>query len=220
MTELFSIDKIFFTVLGYPMSYLEFFGVLFGLIAVALSAKANVWSWPTGIANVILAFFFYYQIQLYPDMFLQVFFLVTNVIGWWRWANPNPGEEDQKKELKVSRLKSNQSILIGTLGIAATMLVGFLASRLHHWMPSIFLLPSSFPYVDSFLLVMSIITTFLMIQKKIECWVIWIIIDVVGTVLYFVKGAKFYSVEYFVFTLLAIYGLWNWVKENRSYQTT
>ncbi len=215
----FDHQSIFFTVLGYHMSYLEFFGVLFGLIAVALSAKANIWSWPTGIVNVILAFFFYYQIQLYPDMFLQVFFLVTNVMGWWRWTNPKPGEEDQKKELKVTHLESNQFILIGTLGVAATMLVGFSASRLHIWIPSLFKLQSSFPYVDSFLLVMSIITTFLMIQKKIECWVIWIIIDVVGTVLYFVKGAKFYSVEYFVFTLLAIYGLWNWVKENRSYQT-
>jgi len=80
--SLFSIDRIFFTVLGYPMSYIEFFGVMFGLAAVWLSAKANIWSWPIGIVNVILAFFLYYQIPLYPYMFLQVFFLVTSVVGW------------------------------------------------------------------------------------------------------------------------------------------
>ncbi|MBS1487808.1 MAG: nicotinamide mononucleotide transporter [Bacteroidetes bacterium] len=199
------------------MSYLEFFGVVFGLVAVALSAKANIWSWPVGIANVVLAFFFYYQIQLYPDMVLQVFFFVTNLLGWWRWANPKPEEEDRKKELKVSRMEKKQFFFLSLVGLAGTVLFGQLASRLHLWLPSVFSLPSSFPYADSFILVMSIITTFMMVQKKIECWIIWIIIDVVATGLYFIKGAKFYSAEYFILTLLAAWGLWNWLKEYRLY---
>src|SRR4051812_6747598 len=108
---LFDIQNIFFRVLGYPMSYIEFFGVLFGLLAVWLSAKANIWSWPLGITNVILAFFLYYQVQLYPDMFLQVFFLVTNIIGWIRWANPKEGEQDLKNELRVSYMDRKQFLL-------------------------------------------------------------------------------------------------------------
>ncbi|MBS1682241.1 MAG: nicotinamide mononucleotide transporter [Bacteroidetes bacterium] len=199
------------------MSYLEFFGVVFGLAAVALSAKANIWSWPIGIVNVVLAFFFYYQIQLYPDMFLQVFFFVTNLIGWWRWANPKPEEEDKKKELKVSFMKLPQFLFLSCIGLVGTFFFGYLASNLHQWFPAFFSLPSSFPYADSFILTMSIVTTYLMIQKKIECWALWIIIDVVATVLYFVKGAKFYSIEYFVLTVLAAFGLWYWIKEYRSY---
>lgn len=214
--EFFDINNIFFTALGYPMSYLEFFGVVFGLLAVALSAKANIWSWPIGVVNVVLAFFFYYQIQLYPDMVLQVFFCVTNLIGWWRWANPRPEEENRKRELKVSKMKFSQFILIAFIGLIGTYFFGYLASNLHAWIPTLFSLPSSFPYADSFILVMSIVTTFLMIQKKIECWVLWIIIDVIATVLYFVKGAKFYSVEYLVLTLLAAFGLWHWIKEYRT----
>ncbi|MGC4020596.1 MAG: nicotinamide riboside transporter PnuC [Cyclobacteriaceae bacterium] len=210
-------QNIFFTVLGYPMSYLEFFGVIFGLVAVTLSAKANIWSWPIGIVNVVLAFFFYYQIQFYPDMLLQIFFFVTNLIGWWRWANPKPEEEDKKKELRVSFMKPQQLIWISVAGIIGTLFSGYLASRLHEWFPQWFTLPSAFPYGDSFILVMSIITTFLMIQKKIECWIIWIIIDIVATILYFTKGAKFYGVEYFVLTILAAFGLWHWIKEHRSY---
>jgi nicotinamide mononucleotide transporter len=212
----FDTNSIFFTALGYPMSYLEFFGVVFGLGAVALSAKANIWSWPIGVVNVVLAFFFYYQIQLYPDMALQVFFCVTNLIGWWRWANPKPGEENRKKELKVSTMKFKQFILIALIGLIGTFFFGYLASNLHEWLPGLFSLPSSFPYADSFILVMSIVTTFLMIQKKVECWVLWIIIDVIATILYFVKGAKFYSVEYLVLTLLAAFGLWHWIKEYRT----
>ena len=214
----FDIENIFFETLGYPMSYLEFFSVMAGLVAVWLSAKANIWSWPIGIINVSLAFFFYYQIQLYPDMFLQVFFFVTNLMGWWRWTHPQVGEEDRKLELKVSFMPRKQFIVIFLIGIGGTIVIAAMASRLHEWLPSLFSLPSSFPYADSFILVMSIIATFLMIQKRIECWIIWVIIDIAATVLYFIKEAKFFSFEYLVFTLIAGFALWNWIREYRSYK--
>ncbi|MBL7877199.1 MAG: nicotinamide mononucleotide transporter, partial [Cyclobacteriaceae bacterium] len=116
--SILDIDNIFFTVLDYPMSYVEFFAVVAGLVAVGLSAKANIWSWPIGIINVVLSAFFYYQIQLYPDMFLMVFFFVTNLMGWWRWANPKPEEEDRKKELKVSFMERKQFALLFLAGLA------------------------------------------------------------------------------------------------------
>jgi len=215
----FNIDNIFFQFLGYNMSYLEFFGVAFGLVAVWLSAKAHIWSWPVGIVNVILAAFLYYQIQLYPDMFLQVFFFVTNVLGWIRWTHPKPGEEDRKHELRVSFMGWKKLLFIFLVGIAGTLALGSMASRLHEWFPAFFPLPSAFPYTDSFIMVMSIVTTFFMIQKKIESWIIWIVVDLVATYLYFIKGVKFYSFEYLVFTVLAAFGLWNWWREYNSYTT-
>ncbi len=218
--EFFDIEKVFFTVLGYPLSYLEFFAVIFGLIAVALSAIANIWSWPIGIINVILSAFFYYQIQLYPDMFLMIFFSVTNLLGWWRWSHPLPGEEDRKKELKVSFMNRTPFILLLVGGSAGTYLIGTMAANLHEWFPLLFNLPSAYPFIDSFILVMSVITTFLMVQKKIECWIIWIIIDVVATYLYFIKEAKFFAVEYFIFTLIATFALWNWIREYKGYRST
>ena len=211
--QFFDIESIFFTALGYPMSYLEFFGTIAGGIAVWLSAKANIWSWPIGIINVVLFFFLFYQVQLYPDMFLQVFFFVTNLMGWWRWAHPKPGEEDRKKELKVSFMDRKQFLLIVLTGLAGTYLFGTFAKNLHEIFPTVFSLPSAFPYADSFVTVMSIITTFLMIQKKVECWIIWIIIDAIATYLYFAKGIKFVGIEYLIFCFLASFGLWNWMKE-------
>lgn len=220
MNHFFDANTEFFNILGYAMSYIEFFGVLFGLLAVWLSAKAIIWSWPIGIVNVVLAFILYYQVQLYPDMFLQVFFLVTNIIGWWRWANPRPGEEDSKKELKVSYMERKQLLLTIAIGIAGTLIIGKFASELHLLFPVIFTLPSAYPYTDSFIMVMSIVTTFYMIHKKIECWVIWIVVDVVATCLYYIKGVKFYSLEYFIFTLIASFGLWHWIRAYKSYAVT
>lgn len=216
----FDINHIFFQVWGYPMSYLEFFGTVAGAIAVWLSAKANVWSWPIGVINVVLFFFLFYQVQLYPDMLLQVFFLVTNLMGWWRWKHPKRGEEDVKQELKVSYMPIRQMLMFLGIGIVGTFLFGSFASRFHEILPVVFSRPSAFPYLDSFVTVMSIVATFLMIQKKVECWMLWIVIDAIATYMYFMKGIKFVGIEYFVFCFIAAFGLWNWIKEYRSYATT
>src|SRR5688572_18337742 len=119
--DFFSIKNIFFSILGYDLSYLEFFAVMAGLIAVWLSAKAHVWSWPIGIVNVVLAFFVYYQIRLYPDMFLQVFFFVTNITGWWRWTHPKPFEEDKKKELRVSFMGLKKFSILVAISLTGTI---------------------------------------------------------------------------------------------------
>jgi nicotinamide mononucleotide transporter len=147
-----------------------------------------------------------------------VFFFVTNVIGWWRWANPKPHEEDLKHELKVSFMGTKKFLIVCGISFVGTFALGSIASNLHEWFPKVFPLPSAYPYVDSFIMVMSIITTFYMIEKKIESWIIWIIVDIIATWLYYVKGIKFYSAEYFIFTIIAGFGFWHWYNEYRGYQ--
>lgn len=215
----FNIDNIFFEVLGYPMSYLEFFGTISGLVAIGLSAKAVVWYWPVGLINVVLFFFLFYQVQLYPDMFLHAFYFVTNLIGWWRWTHPKPFEADRKHELRVSYMARKQFIIVFVSGIAGTVLFGALADNIHEILPRIFAQPSAFAYLDSFVTVMSIITTFLVINKKIESWIFWILIDITATYMYFVKGIRFVAIEYLIFCFIAAFGLWNWIREYRSYGT-
>ncbi len=209
--------SIFFSLLGYPMSYLEFFGTLAGGVAVWLSAKGNIWSWSIGITNVVLFFFLFYQIQLYPDMLLQVFFFITNLIGWWRWAHPRPGEEDRRRQLRVSWMRPGALAKLGMATLLGTIGFGLFASRLHFMAPSLFPLPSAFPFLDSFVLTMSIAATYLMVEKKVECWAAWIIADVVATNLYFAKGILVVSLEYLIFCLIAGYGLWKWQREVRAY---
>ena len=134
MKEFFDVNNAFLACSGILMSYIEFTGVVFGLIAVWLSAKAHILSWPIGIVNVVLAAILYFQVQLYPDMFLQVFFFVTNIIGWWRWANPKPGEADKEKELKVSYMK--KPVVAGSSDCnSRNILLGQFASNLHEWFP-------------------------------------------------------------------------------------
>lgn len=214
----FDASNIFFEVLGYPLSYLEFFGVLTGVVAVWLSAKANIWSWPLGLVNVTLFFFLFYQTQFYPDMFLQVFFFVTNLMGWWRWTHPATGEEDRKNELKVSWMPARMLIIFSFITILGTVAFGGFAGSLHEIFPKVFSLPSAFPYADSFVSVASIAATYLMVQKKVECWAAWLVADITATYLYFAKDLMLVGIEYFVFCIIAAFGFWRWKKEFESYQ--
>lgn len=216
--DFFHIDNVFFEVLGSEVSYLEFLGTITGAAGVWLAAKTSVWSWPVAIVSVTLVFFLFYQVQLYPDMFLQVFFFVTSVMGWWRWTHPKPGEEDRRRELKVSFLPRKKLLVVTLAGLSGTLFAGLLASRLHTWLPSIFTLPSAYPYLDSFVAVVSVFATFLMVQKKVECWMLWIAVDAVAAGLYFAKDIRLFALEYVGFCFLAAYGLINWVREYKTYQ--
>lgn len=217
--EFFSIEHIAFTLWGTPVSYLELIGSIAGGVAVWLSARTSLWSWPIGILNVILFFFLFYQAQLYPDMFLQIFYLVTNIVGWWRWARPREGEEDLKKELKVSYMTRKQLILASSIGIVGTIALGMMASRLHEWFPSVFSLPSAAPFQDSFITVVSILAQYWMMHKKVECWIMWLLVDILATYVYFNRDLLVGSMLYFIFCGLAIYALWNWSREYKGYRT-
>lgn len=213
MPDFFDINTLFFTIWGYGMSYLEFFGVVSGAVAVWLSARGNIWSWPIGAGSVVLFFFLFFQIQLYPDMFLQVFFFATNLQGWWRWTHPRPGEENSEQQLSISRMPPQKLLIwLGTATLA-TGVLGTFALNLHTLFPVVFSQPSAFPYVDSFTTVMSIAATFLMIEKRVECWYVWLLVDLILTYVYFIKGVKLVSAEYLVFCFVAGYGAWNWTRQ-------
>jgi nicotinamide mononucleotide transporter len=215
----FDHEHIFFYLWDYGISYIEFFGLLSGIIAVTLSAFANVWNWLIGIVNVVLSFLLFYQVQLYPDMFLMVFFFFTNVIGWWRWTHPTSNAEaDVKHELKISFLR-RQELAIGLIiGLLGTIALGLFARNLHGILPQLFTLPSAYPFFDSFITVMSIVGTFYAIRKKIEVWIVWLMVDAIGTWLYFMRDIRLYAVLYFVYFILAAFGLYHWIREYRSYQ--
>ena len=216
MPFFFDIKNIFFGFLGYEMSHLEFWATLSGALAVWLSVKENVWSWILGLVNVCLASILFYQIQLYPDMFLQGFFFVTNILGFWQWKFPKSEFANSKNELKISILEWKTTYILVFGGLLVTYILGIFSKNLHEIFPKLFSLPSAFPFMDSFTTVMSIIATFLLIKKKVEAWWLWLTIDIISTYMYFVKDVKLYSILYFVFCIIAVFGAADWTRKWRK----
>jgi nicotinamide mononucleotide transporter len=217
--HLFSINTIFFTVFDYPMSYIEFFGTIFNIWCVWLTAKGKVSSWPVGMVGIVLYFFLFYQIRLYSDLTEQIYFFILSIFGWWMWLHPKTKKEaGNDNNLKVShntfRVSINYSIII----ILGTMVMGYLMGNIHIYLPKYFPEQASYPYLDAFTTVMSFAATILLVKKKIESWFLWILVDIIGIGLYYAKGVKFISLEYVLFLILATKGLYNWIKEYSKYE--
>lgn len=196
-----------FELLGYPMSYLELFGTLTGLITVWLAARANILTWPTGLINNVAFFLLFHQVRLYSDMFLQVYFFIVSLYGWWNWR----GTQSKARQL-ITLLTNRQRIVLGVVVIFAIGLLGYGMSGIHLYFPRPFPQPASYPYADAFTAVMSIVATMVMANKKLECWLCWILVDVVSIGLYAIKGIHLIALEYAVFLVICAVGLFQWIK--------
>src|SRR5680860_90331 len=219
MTELFSVSNVLFTIWGYEMSYIEFFGTIFNLWCVCLVAKNNILTWPIGMVGIILFGFLFWQIQLYSDFIEQIYFFFMSIYGWWMWSSlKNTKQKNPQTKLKIT-LNSKQSNKVYLVVIAlGTIAMGYFVGHINIYLPQIFPEQASFPYLDAFTTVMSFAATILMAQKKIECWYLWILVDVIGVGLYFEKEVVFVSFLYLIFLIIATKGYFNWRKELRNYE--
>ncbi len=201
MCNLLSVNCTWFTLLGYPMSYIEFFGTVFYVLSVWLIARRNMLTWPTGIISVILYMLLFYQIQLFSDALEQAYYLVVSVYGWITW-NAALNKKDDLAEFGFSRPKALFTGISVTL--VFTLLLYGLVSNIHRILPSLFPVPASFPFLDALTTVMSFTAMWLMARKRVESWVYWIVVDVIGIGLYYVKEVRFISLLYVILLGMAI----------------
>ncbi|MCR9252996.1 MAG: nicotinamide riboside transporter PnuC [bacterium] len=202
--EWYSIENIAFEVIGYPISYIELIGTLFGFISVFLAARANILTWPAGIINEIAFFILFFQVQLYSDMYLQVYFFVVTVYGWYYWKRE---KNQQKVDVCTKRWRINYLLIL----IAGTIISGALMSNVHILIPDA--IPASYPYADAFTTAASILATILLSRKRIETWVLWIAVDIVALIIYSLKEINLVAIEYVVFLIICIFGLFGWRKK-------
>lgn len=205
--NIFDIKYIAFEWQNYQMSWLELLGTIFGFWAVWLSGKEKISSWLLGIINVILFFLLFYQLQLYSDMLLQIFFFITNIYGYFAWSKK---KENHSFELPITNISNRQLLLYSLIIVCGTIFGGKFIVMLPEILPSIFKLPSAFPFADTFVLFGSIIAQLLLTRKKIENWLLWILVDITACIIYYQKGAILLTLEFFIFIVIATFGYINW----------
>lgn len=195
-----------FNVFNYPVSFIELISVLSGITGVYLAAKEKIISWPIGLINITTAFFIYFRVQLYSDMFLQCYFFCISIYGWYYW------KKEKQEHIPLKWMTSKERSLWSIVILLATLLFGYLISRLHEWLPSIFQITASYPYADTFVAIMSIVANTLLAKRIIENWVLWILVDLICVYLYIQKGILFISFEFLIFLSIAVFGLMEWIR--------
>lgn len=179
---------------------LEIVAVILGIIYVVLAAKNKISCWIFGILGSLLSIaLFVIYAKLYAEAVLYIFYVLAGIYGWINWKN-------QKNETEVYQRKYISHLYI--IGIGIVLSFGL------YYILTLFFKEAEKPLIDSFTTIFSFIATYLTTKKWIENWIYWVIIDAVTTYLYFSRGLEIYALLMLAYSVIAVYGYFQWKKLN------
>lgn len=139
-------------------------------------------------------------------------YLGASAYGWWFWTRSKTEGNEITDVLYSPRMSVAAALTVtGLLSVA----LGYATRQIHVWAPVLFPQPASFPYLDAGTTIMSFTAMWLMARKRAESWIYWIVVDVIGIWLYFVKEVGFISLLYVVLLGMAVKGLVDWEATRR-----
>ena len=188
---------------------LEITAVLFGFASVWYSKQNNILVFPTGLISTSIFVYLLFKWQLLGDMMINGYYFVMSLYGWYIWTR----KVDTENVTPISRVTKSEQIIgvvIFTLTLVFVYKVYQFFDMWTNWVA----------YVDTLTTALFFVGMWLMAKRKIENWYFWIVADIISVPLYFYKGLTFSSIQYFGFTILAIFGFLAWKKNlNNSIQT-
>jgi nicotinamide mononucleotide transporter len=188
---------------------LEIIAVVFGFLSVWYSKRENILVFPTGIISTAIFVYILLVFGLLGDMLINAYYFAMSVYGWYVWTR----KVDETHFIPITATTSKENIQSLILFIATVIFVCavyLVFDKFNNWTA----------YVDTLTTAIFFVGMWLMAKKKLENWIYWIIGDVISVPLYWYKGLIFTSLQYFLFTIIAIYGYLAWKKSlNKSPQT-
>lgn len=210
MEEVTTINKIISAALG--MGVVQWLAFVFSIIYVILAAAENIWCWFFGIISVVLAFMVYIdpEVRLYSDAVLQVFYVVMSIYGWWSWMQQREGDThnlaDNAGDLQITRWPIKNHLILFVIGCLLALVMGWFWT----WMNA------ALPYIDAFTTSFSVIATILVARKVLENWLYWIVIDFVCIFVYAHRGLYLFSLLFFIYCVIAVFGYINWQRKTKA----
>ena len=180
---------------------LEITAVIFGLLSVWYAKKDNIWVFPTGIINTAIYVYLLWKWSLLGDMMINFYYVIMSVYGWYHWTRT----KNDVVQFPISRMTTAEkkwSAIIFLLTILFVVAVYTFFDKFTHWTS----------YVDTLVTGIFFVGMWLMARRKVENWILWILGDVISIPMYFAKGYTFTSIQYFIFTIIAVFGYIEWKK--------
>lgn len=200
-------DYLFSQYSEYPTLFiiLEIIAVIFGFLSVWYSKQNNILVYPTGIISTMIFVYLLWQWELLGDMMINAYYFSMSIYGWYVWTR-KVDDEHFTPITSTTRKEKILSVVIftGTLLFVFGIYEWF--DKWNNWTA----------YVDTVTTAIFFVGMWLMARKKIENWIYWIIGDIISVPLYFYKGLTLTSLQYLLFTIIAIYGYLAWKKNLRN----
>ena len=182
---------------------LEWVAAGFGVINIALLIFRVHWNFLFGLIMVALYFLVFWEKQLFAEAVLQIFFVFAQIWGWRLWLRLD-GEDAQ---VPVRWLDWRSRIVWLTTLSAFALNGSFLMAKYT---------TASAPYVDTPIAVFSVGAQILLAYRRIENWILWIVIDLVSIALYIYRDLEPTAGLYGGFLVLSLLGLQQWITAERS----
>lgn len=189
------------------MNWWEIISAVLGLSCVFLAGRGKKTNFYVGYIYNVFLFVLFWRQNLYSAMILQPVAFAINAFGHWRWTHPREDEVSSSdgKSLKVSRMSlQGWAIAIGLIVVCGAGWALFLKETAD---------PS--PWLDSYVLMATFLAQYLSAQKKWECWIVWLVVNVANIALYISAGLYVMPV---VSLLYLINGIWSLLAWRRMYQ--
>ena len=170
-----------------------------GLAYILLEYKANAWMWIVGFVMQSLGIILYYQKGLYADCGMEFYYLAMTVYGFIAWMR----HKNKVKALPIRHMPKRMAFVWIGAGLCIWILIYFVLSRFTN---------STVPVADAFTTAFSIVGIWALARKYLEQWFVWIVVDVVTSVLYFYKDIPFKASLYALYVIIAVFGYFKWKK--------
>ncbi|MCH8498683.1 MAG: nicotinamide riboside transporter PnuC [Marinobacter sp.] len=180
-----------------PLTQLEYAANGFFLVSVFLAARNSIHTWWLGIIGCVLFGVLFYKVQLYAETTLMLFFIGTSVVGWYQWGR-NQGARP------ITRTQPSLLVAMVILAITITLLYGWLLNSLTD---------AYAPFVDSAVLMFSVLAQLLLMNRKLECWWFWLVVNTIAVPLYLSRDLNLTALVYAGFWFNAWYGLYTWQRK-------
>ncbi len=195
------IDYFFSQYATYPISeiILELVAVFFGLASVWFAKKDNVLVFPTGLVSTFIYAYLLWKWNLLGDSMINGYYFIMSIYGWYHWTRKKGNEVEFPISVMTKKEGSIAAVLF-VLTLVFVYLVYQYFDKFVNW----------YNYVDTFLTALFFVGMWLMARRKVENWIFWIVGDFISIPLYFCKGYTFTSLQYFIFTILAVLAYFEW----------
>ena len=187
------------------MNVYDIISAVLGLTTVVLAGRNSKYNFWVGYVYNVFLFLLFWQQHLVAAMVLQPVAFVINMYGHWRWTHPKEEETSAAdgKSLKVSSL-SAKNWAVAFIGVAFLGAVWAIVLQKETQDPV--------PWLDSYLLMLTFLAQYLSAQKKWECWIVWLIVNIGNLTMYLLSGLHFMPIVSALYIVNGIWSLYGWKK--------
>ncbi len=190
------------------LTVINFISAVCGVICIFFTAKANISNFIFAAVNTIVYAIYLVYWHIWGTAALEIlFYIPMNFVSWYYWAKHRDREITQKT--KAKRLKLHQNAICAVLVVGGAFVYHSILVRVG----------GEVVWFDAFTLSIGIIATILELLRYREQYVWWIITDIVSVGMYIAHFDAVYLTKRSIYLIMAVIGLVNWAKLNKTRNT-